>query len=211
MKNLLKNKILIIMSIFVLFVSSFMANYSYGYNFDELTESKVDEVIKTGYSYMKNQNIDISIITNFVVLRSQDNTCLNIIYFTKDSNPHLAGKVFRVSYCYYYSYNLDNDSFETAIDDLENQIVHNENCWDCTYIDRNPIIYTTFDCAGVSKNKDFFCKPLTVTLATVVTLEEAQEITTTLAGLTKLLIPLLICLLGLWKALQVLLKILRMA
>lgn len=102
-----------------------------------------------------------------------------------------------------YEYNFDTAEFEVAFTSNMDRFSHT--------IDVIEVVYSS---KGIYNNDGttFFMNPPVQQGVVAQKLEEVEmldPITTTLVGLAKLLIPLLICLLGFWKAWQLLLKILH--
>lgn len=77
--------------------------------------------------------------------------------------------------------------------------------------DSSNLFFAEFDVYTDSTYSDFFFDTPTVLFQVLEKVEMTQEITTTIVGLAKLLIPLLVCLIGFWKAWQALSKQLHKA
>lgn len=207
MKNLLKNKIFIILGL--LFILCSLNSKVFAVSPSELSETDLKKVIQLGYKSINDNGYNAKDFTKYLI--SNQGICYFTDNSTIDTIPWSGSILVKAKNNFSVWFDFDTLQSTGIADNMNNQI---GNPWDMVYI--RDVFYSSFDICKdgkilFTKNIDFFQVAPVGRLATMVTLEEAKEITTTLAGLTKLLIPLLICLLGLWKGLQVLLRILRMA
>lgn len=211
MKNLLKNKIFIILGLLFILCSlnsKVFASSEKSFDFNDSTyyynlpEGCINYII----AYDSN--------SSFLLFYTKDNDGV-FNYGTRGGYPsvqYYTDKSFSSIKKYYRTYNkiyATTQSDGKKFIDFANSNSLRE--YD-TFSNCLGLVYSTVNIYDMNdSNKVVFQAPPVPILAKVVELGEAKEITTTLAGLLKLLIPLLICLLGLWKGLNLLLRILRMA
>lgn len=207
----MKNKILSIFLIFILISCCFISNSVFASAVvpTELPDEILSALKKNAYygdpeyDYLV-YNYDSMFAICFI--KKDNDLKWRIVSKGVGSYWFIANKLF-ASYEYLYdasTYKLTSSTYSETRD------------WMTThkggFVNSNLMFLSSFDIYRDTDYNEIFFHPAPLTLVQELEkVEMTQEITTTIVGLAKLLIPLLVCLIGFWKAWQALSKQLHKA
>lgn len=139
------------------------------------------------------------------IITSEESKAYIYIYPSETYRCYIEGSLIKTEACKIFA-------FEDIDNPMSYELVDGRNF--VGYTNANCIIWSSFDINNSDGTLFFQRTPLSQGILAPIMGEakpKMKEITTTLVGLAKLLIPLLVCLIGFLKALQLLSKILRQA